>query len=225
MPPQTPTPQMSGPAPTVSPVQPPASQNYSQPNGSNSILSRFSGGGGSLKSVLIKVGVIGGGLLILIIIFSSIFLKGQNIPAALTPVSQQQYNLLTVAQQSGSSYAVQQPTQNLTQDIIGIMNTDSYKLESYLKTVTGKTLSSKTVQSGFNQTTLTKLTDAHSANNFDSVYVQTIINDLKSYTSALALANSKIKGTNGKAMLLNDFKHAKSLYDEANVVAGSLNNG
>lgn len=229
MPPQTPTPPTAmpptqPPSPDIQPNQSNISPNYGPPSSGVSKLNLsnlFAD-----KSFGKTIGIIAGGaigLIILLVIVSSIFFKGPDYAGALTPVAQQQFNLANIAQQSGAQFAQNQSVKNLSQDITGVMYTDLNVLQAYLKNVSHKTLSTKTISSTFSSSTLTQLQNANSANNFDTVFLQTVQKDLQTYLVSLKLAYKKIKGAHGRQMLNNDAAHYIKLSTETQNAVASLN--
>jgi hypothetical protein len=180
-----------------------------------SMLPGLSGG----NSMIMRIAVIGGIFVIIVIclvVLSSLFSSGGNLPK-LTTVAQQQSELIRVATLATNEGSAQtsQSTNNFTQSCLLSMTTAQQQLLGFMSSH-GKKLGSKDLSKAQDPNTDSALSAAAAASNFDSIYTTIMGRQLGSYETALKDAYSSASNSTEKQILSDDFAGAQLLVTELN---------
>jgi hypothetical protein len=190
-------------APTQSPDQAYAFiTNPEKPVKPSPLSSLLTGG-----SLIARIGVIGGALLILLILFAivrGIFGGGQNLDSLLTVVQEQQelIHLTTTASQEPS---LATGNKNLAATIQSSLTSSQSATLTYMSK-NGKKIKTAQLNQKVSATTDTQLKNATSAGNYNQVFRDVIQTQLNAYSNALNAAYGKITGPKGRDLLRENYR-------------------
>jgi hypothetical protein len=160
-----------------------------------------------------RIGIVVGGLILLIIIFSlakSVLSKPSPNAASLLSVVQEQQELAHVSAEASKQQGIQTTTADSAATITATIGTEQPQLETYIR---GIGLKYKPIQYSLRVSAVTDaaLATAASGGTYDQVYETTVQTVLQNYEHFLKLAYSQTTGLHGRAILTVDYNSASLL--------------
>lgn len=163
-------------------------------------------------SMIKRIGLVAGGLLVLVILFSvfrGIVSPGPDFSGVITTAEQQQEMIHILAS------AIQQPsltTQNMNFALTAKLSLGSSegKLVSYLKK-NGTTIDTKSLNSKISATIDSQLTAAAANNSYNQTFQTLLQSQLGAYMQGLKKAYQEDKGKVGRQLLTSDYNQAQLL--------------
>jgi hypothetical protein len=163
-----------------------------------------------------QIGLLVGGVIVVMVLVAVILnalVPTKASTAQLTTIAEQQQELIRVAT-LGSKQAQGQPAKNFAASVqYGLISGQSQILD-YLATH-GKKLDTKTLSLKQNSKTDQLLADAASAGNFDSVFTQTIADQLDTYQETVRTTYKASSNDTLKKLLQNEYNAAGTLVTTA----------
>lgn len=152
-------------------------------------------------------------LVIIIVIFASLFSGGGNINTSLTSLAARQNELARIAGE-GTQQAVGQSTKNFAISAQLSLSSDQQQLVTYIKTQ-GHKVGTKELSADQNAKTDNQLATAAAASAFDSTFSTIMQNELNTYIQELKSTYSKATKANAKALLNQEYQNAQLLLKQA----------
>jgi hypothetical protein len=168
------------------------------------------------NAFLAKIGLLVGGAIVIMImaaVLLNALVPNKGGTAELTTIAQQQQELIRVAT-IGSEQAQGQAAQNFAASVQYGLTSDQNQLLQYLAGQ-GKKVGTKTLALKQNSKTDQLLADAASAGNFDTVFTQTVTDQLATYQKTLETTYKATSGKNAKALLQSEYSAAGTLITTA----------
>ncbi len=175
--------------------------------------------------VILKVGIVLGGLLVLIIILTvaKSLLSGGGNTQALTTVAQEQQAMIHILTNGAGTENQQQAT--LSDNTQKFASTASLTLTSAQQqliqymAINHKKVNAKALDLKINPITDQQLTTAASNSTYDSTFRQVMQTELVNYKKALQAAYQQTSGPKGRALLTEEFNGANLLLTQLNAPA------
>lgn len=171
------------------------------------------------NSMLTRIALIGGGLVILLIIFTvlkGLLTSGPDLTPVVAVVQQQQelIHLVTTAQQSQQGN-LSVTNKNFAATLQLTLGTSQGKTIQYLAT-NHKKLKAKQLNLKVSALTDKRLAGAAAAGNYDQTFTEIMQAQLNTYGSDLALAYKQGYGPKGKALLKDDYRQLQLFKTQLN---------
>lgn len=180
------------------------------------------------SSLLVRVAIIGVGIIILIILFSVI--KGLVVTppfdtTAMIGLAQDQQEMVHITSQAlqqstQQQAALSQNTMNFAVTAQASLSSDQKQTLSYLKT-NGKKVKSKVLSQKVSATTDEQLSSAAANSTFESTYIQLMQTALKNYQTALKTTFVSTKGPKGRQLLNQEYMSSQLLLNQLQNTPGS----
>jgi hypothetical protein len=177
--------------------------------------------GGGNHSIIIRIGLIAGGLIVLIILFSivkSILIKGPDLSGYVT-VAQDQQELIHLfsgaATNTTSLQALSTNDQNLTATASASLSSNQSQIITYLSNNHQK-IKTKVLNLKINSALDSQLTTAQTAGTYEQTFQTVVQAQLSNYLKDLMSTYQSSSGKKGRALL-------KSLYAQAVLLQGQAN--
>lgn len=180
------------------------------------------------SSLLVRVAIIGVGIIILIILFSVI--KGLVVTppfdtTAMIGLAQDQQEMVHITSQAlqqstQQQAALSQNTMNFAVTAQASLSSDQNQMLSYLK-ANGKKVKSKVLSQKVSATTDEQLSSAAANSTFESTYIQLMQTALKNYQTALKTTFVSTKGPKGRQLLNQEYMSSQLLLNQLQNTPGS----
>lgn len=176
--------------------------------------------GGSLMG---RVALLGGGLVVIMIVVAVLMsaLSPKSVTPELISITQRQQEIIRV-----STAAVNQTTssdaKNFVTNVEASVTTSQVQVIAYLASH-GQKLNNKTLGLDKDPQTDAQLTNAATANNYDSAVTQNMITQLQNYEGQLQTAFNATSSVTLKATLQNNYNTANLLLKQAQTLQAELN--
>lgn len=159
-----------------------------------------------------KIAFIGGGLLILLIIFvigKNIFSSG-GVSDSFVAIAQQQQQILVLTKDALDQQTLTTANKNFTATADTSISTSQAELFNYLG-LNGKKVSPKEIQLGLDPSLPKELEAAAAATTYNETYKTIMKAELNKYSNLLKSTYQETTGQKGRALLSNDFDDAQLL--------------
>jgi hypothetical protein len=184
-------------------------------------------GFGSGSSLIVKIGVVLGGLLVLIVIFSIAknLLAGPGNTPALTSVVQSQQDMIHILTNGAGSQNQQQAvlsdsTQNFASTASLSLTSAQQQLLTYMAN-NGKKVNAKKVTASIDTSTDQQLAAAAANSTYETTFKQVMQTELTNYEKALQAAYKQTTGPRGRKLLSDEFNGAQLLLTQLNTPSSS----
>jgi hypothetical protein len=228
--PQQPYPPYQPPQPPVQPPLPPAPPQPTQspPTGPHApeydfIMDPKKTSKGPLlpsfnsSSLITRVGVIAGGLLVLLILFAlikSLLFKGPDLSAYVT-IAQDQQELIHLTSTASSQFlTLSSSNKNMAATINITLLSNQNQILTYLAGNHHK-VSTKTLNKGIDANLDTQLTNAQAAGTYDASFQSVVEDRLNAYLNDLSRTYQASSGQKGRAILKSDYAQGVLLLNQA----------
>lgn len=174
------------------------------------------GGTGGGTSLLARVGLAGGGLLIVLIIFSiakSALSGGGNQPLLIS-VAQHQQAVISLVEDASQEPSLTLNNKNFVATADLSLGSSQADLTAYLGKVGVKKIGPKVLNLKVDPKAADQLTAAAAADSYNSTFQDLMKSQLTSYQAALQQAYLKTTGPTGRQLLNDQFKQAQLLQDQ-----------
>ncbi|HVV66445.1 MAG TPA: hypothetical protein VHB72_00010 [Candidatus Saccharimonadales bacterium] len=173
------------------------------------------------SSLPIRIAVVGGGIIILIILFTVIKGLVTTPPfdtTAMIGLAQDQQEMIHITSQAlqqskQQQAALSQNTMNFAVTAQASLSSDQNQTLTYLKN-NGKKVKSGTLNQKVSATTDSQLSTAASNSTFESTYVQLMETELKNYQTALKTTFVDTKGAKGRQLLNQEYTSSQLLLNQ-----------
>lgn len=159
-----------------------------------------------------KIAVLGGGLLVLMIVFvigKNIF-GGGGVSESFVTVAQQQQQILTLTKNASEQQNLNTTNKNFTETANLSISTSQSELINYLGLI-GKKIAPKELLLGVKPSLITQLEAANAATTYNETYKSIMKAELNKYSNLLTATYQETTGEKGRALLSNDFDDAQLL--------------
>jgi hypothetical protein len=171
----------------------------------------------SRRTLIVVGGVVV--LIFMIVILKSVFSPTNPVLGYLMAVAADQQELVHITTNTTQLQNVDTTTLNSAYTINLSITAQQQQLLSYLSS-SGYKGSSKLLNAKVSASVDTELTNADTNGNYDQVYQTVIQNDLATYGQDIKAAYAQLKGHNGRALLLADYKSEQLLAEQLTSPAG-----
>lgn len=164
-----------------------------------------------------RLGTIGGiivGLIILIVIVSSLF-SGSSSAPVMVSVLQDQQELIHISNSASQEPDISSTNQNFAATARLSLGSDLTVLESYLSSA-GTSVSTSSLILKESPATDKLLSNSEASGDFNSTYDSIVKQQLNSYLSDIVAAYNQAKGPRGRSILRSDYNQAKLLMNGLN---------
>jgi hypothetical protein len=171
----------------------------------------------STNSMILRLVYVGGGLLILLILFVIVkgLIVGKPKLDSFVSIAQDQQELIHLATNASNTTnnGLSTGNQNVAATVSLVLSSNQTQITKYLSSNHFKT-SPKELALRQNSSLDTQLTDSQASGTYNQVFQTTIVSQLASYTYDLRKAYSSA-GPKGKDILTSQYKQAALLYTDA----------
>jgi hypothetical protein len=172
------------------------------------------------SSIIVRIGLIAGGLIVLVIIFAVLRGLLSNTPdlTSFVTVAQEQQELIHLVTNAGQQDGLTASNQNLAATMQASLTSSQGATITYL-TTNHKKVSEKQLGLKVSAATDTQLTDAAAAGTYNQTFHDVMQTKLNAYGSTLSTAYKQNPGPKGQALLKDNYQQAQLFQTQLGALA------